>query len=319
MTGYVVVVGENVADAIVQPADPSDGTMSLRVFPGGGPANTAVALGRLGTPTTFLSRLPRGLFGRLFTQRLAEAAVDLSLSIWSDEPATLAITSVENTTARYDFYATGTVDWQWNRDELSGDRLRGATCVHAGSLGLIMEPGGHVVEGLLESIRKHATVCVDPNLRTSLVSSEQYRLRLKEWCRLADVFRTSEDDLAHLAPGVTPERFVGELHDAGVTLAIVTRGEGGALACFRGDLIDVPAVPTQVVDTIGAGDAFSAGLLHWLYQNGHVGGRLERLDSRGVRRALMFAAHVAALTCAVPGADPPWDPQLAVAVKDLLR
>ncbi|MCK9903015.1 carbohydrate kinase [Frankia sp. Cpl3] len=319
MTGYVAVVGENVADAIVQPSETPNGSMQWQILPGGSPANTAVALGRLGTPTRFLSRLPCGILGGLFTRRLSDSSVDLSLSTWSDEPATLAITSLANSVAHYEFYATGTVDWQWRPGELSPARLQGASCIHAGSLGLIMEPGGRIVEELLDSIREHATISIDPNVRTTLVSSEHYQSRLKEWYRLADIFRISEDDLTHLAPGLTPERIIGELNETGIQLAVVTRGEAGVLASFRGTLIDVPAVPTEIVDTIGAGDAFSAGLLHWLHQNGHLGGRLERLDLQGARSALMFASHVAALTCAAPGADPPWNRDLTPAIRNLLR
>lgn len=319
MSGYLAVVGENVADAIVQPTDPAAGGMSWRVVPGGGPANTAVALGRLGAPTRFLGRLPCSGLGDLFARRLTDATVDLSLSVWSDEPATLAIASLKGAAATYDFYASGTADWQWQPDELDPVRLRGARCVHAGSLALVMKPGGRVIEDLLESMREHSTVSIDPNVRTGLVCSEQYRSRLKAWCRLADIFRASEDDLVHLAPDMTPEQFVVELNRAGVPLAVVTRGEGGVLASLRETLIDVPAVPTQAVDTIGAGDTFSAGLLYWLWRNGHTGGRLERLDGWGARRALMFAAHVAALTCAVPGADPPWSRQLPLVVRNLVR
>jgi fructokinase len=294
MTGFVAVVGENVADAIVQPPDPHPGVMSLLVVPGGGPANAAVALGRLGTPTRFIGRMPRGVLGRLFAQRLTDADVDLSSSTWSDDPATLAIASLGDDLPHYDFYARDTADWRWQPAELDPERFAGAACVHTGSLALIMPPGAQVIEDLLDNVRDHTTISIDPNVRIGLVDAEDYRSRLKEWCRLADV------------------------HDLGVRLAIVTRGRGGAIASLGGHTIDVPAVPTRAVDTIGAGDAFSAGLLHWLHHNHHLDDQLDRLDGAGLRRALMFAAHVAGLTCAMPGADPPRRRDLPPVARQLL-
>ncbi|MGF7239284.1 MAG: carbohydrate kinase family protein [Frankia sp.] len=323
-SGYVAVVGENVADAVVDDAadgrDPNGGPLRMRVFAGGGPANTAVALGRLGTSTRLLCRMPRGVLGDLFSRRLASASVDLSLTVPADEPATLAITSVaDGGAARYEFHATATADWQWRPDELDPRRLREAACVHAGSLGLVMEPGGPLVEELLERVREHALVSIDPNVRAELVSPARYRARMDRWCRLADIIRLSEDDLAHLAPGSSPRSACDRWHEAGAPLVVITRGGDGVFASLRGVTIEVPSLPVTLVDTIGAGDAFSAGLLHWLDRTGRLGGRLAGLDVDGARRMLAFASQVATLTCAVPGADPPHHADLTSAALDLLH
>ncbi len=317
--GYVAVIGENVADAVVEPATGSDTALRLRVFPGGGPANTAVALGRLGTPTRFLGRLPRGVFGDLFVERLRKSAVDLSCAVTASELATLTIASVAaDGQASYAFYAAGTADWQWTARELAPSHLDGVACVHAGSLSLVMEPGGHLVEKLLGAARERATVSIDPNVRAALVSPRRYRSRIAEWSRLADIIRMSEDDAAELFPGVSPDDLLMAPSLADVPLVIITRGERGVIASFRQDVVEVPAVAVRTVDTIGAGDAFSAGLLHWLYQAGHLGGRIDHLDIETVRRALTFGARVAALTCATPGADPPWASRLTNEATNLL-
>ncbi len=318
-TGCVAVIGENVADAVVEPAAENDTALRLRVFPGGGPANTAVALGRLGTPTRFLGRLPQGVFGDLFAERLQKSAVDLSFAVAASEPATLTIASVaDDGQASYVFYAAGTADWQWNAQELLPSHFDGVACVHAGSLALVMEPGGNLIEKLLDTVRERATVSIDPNIRTALVSPQRYRSRIAQWCRLADIIRMSEDDAAELFPGLAPEDVLMAPRLADVPLVIITRGERGVVASFRQDVVEVPGVVVPTVDTIGAGDAFSAGVLHWLYQAGHLGGRIDHLDIETVRRALTFGARVAALTCTAPGADPPWASRLTNEATNLL-
>jgi fructokinase len=143
------------------------------------------------------------------------------------------------------------------------------------------------------------------------VRPEVYRARLAHWCGLADVLRLSEDDLELLLPGTPPEQACDIWHAAGARLVVITRGAGGALASLDGERIQVPAVSTRVVDTVGAGDSFTAGLLHHLGARGHLGGRLTELRLGDVAEACLFATQVAALTCSVAGPNPPWQSQLA--------
>jgi fructokinase len=311
MADYVAIVGENVADVLMGSTRVGDGTAQLRVFSGGGPANTAVALGRLGTPTKFISRLTKGVLGELFVERLRNSGIDLSLSVIADEPATLALASVAaDGNARYDFYAAGTADWQWRPDELSRLQLDGAACVHAGSLGLVMQPGGPMVEELLAKAREHATISIDPNVRTAIANVEMYRKRIWRWTELADVFRLSEDDLVELFPDSQLDRLFDSWHEAGTSLIVLTRGDRNAVVSFQGKRLEVPTPSVSVVDTIGAGDAFTAGMLHWIFQTSHGGGRLNDLDEDQVFKAVSFGSHVAALSCSLPGANPPRIEQL---------
>ena len=312
----VTVLGECVADAFtVPPSGP--GELALRVLPGGGPANTAVALARLGTPTRFLARISHDAFGRLFRAHLEESGVDLSGAVAAAEPSTLAIADIDpDGQADYSFHAEGTADWQWTQAELASVDLGSAAWVHSGSLALVREPGAPRVEEFLERARATATVSIDPNVRPLLVRSEIYRERLPRWCALADVLRLSNDDLEALLPGTPPEAACDRWHAAGVRLVVITFGERGALASLDGDRTTVPAPATKVVDTVGAGDSFTAGLLHHLGTRGLSGGRLERLRIEDVAAACSFAARVAALTCAVTGPNPPWAHQLEAASAD---
>jgi fructokinase len=307
----IAVLGEAVADAFVEPGGESPGELALRVLPGGGPANTSVALARLGTPTRFLGRLASDVFGRLFRGHLAASGVDLSGCVAAAEPSTLSVADLdEQGQATYSFHAEGTADWQWSRAELQSGTAPDLSCLHTGSLALVREPGGSAVEELLAEVRARATVSIDPNVRLHLVPPEVYRTALPRWCALADILRLSDDDLAQIRPGMPVEEACDTWHAAGVRLVVVTRGAKGAVASYDGIRIRVPAPAVQTVDTVGAGDSFTAGLLHWLHAHGRLGARLDTLTPDEVHEAATLAARVAALTCAVPGANPPWANQL---------
>ncbi|MDF2267215.1 carbohydrate kinase [Streptomyces coacervatus] len=307
----ITVLGECVADAFTEPAHAPD-ELALRVLPGGGPANTAVALARLGTPARFLARLSGDVFGRLFRAHLEASGVDLSHAVAASEPSTLAVAELDaEGQAAFSFHAQNTADWQWTPPELAGVDLSETACLHTGSLALVREPGAPVVEEFLAAASAHSTISIDPNVRPLLVRPEVYRARLEHWCSLADVLRLSEDDLALLLPDTPPEQACDLWHAAGARLVVITRGADGALASLDGERLQVPAVPTQVVDTVGAGDSFTAGLLHHLGAGGLLGGRLTDLNSAAVAEACVFATRVAALTCSVAGPNPPWQHELA--------
>ncbi len=202
----ITVLGECVADAFAESARPRN-ELALRVLPGGGPANTAVALARLGVPARFLVRLSGDVFGRLFRDHLEASGVDLSHAVDAAEPSTLAVAELDaQGRAAFSFHAQATADWQWTSAELAGVNLDDTACVHTGSLALVKEPGAAVVEDFLAAAAPRATISIDPNVRPLLVPPEVYRARLAHWCGLADVLRLSEDDLDLLLPGTPPSR-----------------------------------------------------------------------------------------------------------------
>ncbi|MFD6274938.1 carbohydrate kinase [Streptomyces sp. NPDC060209] len=313
--GSITVLGECVADIFQNPAQSGPDGLSLRAMPGGGPANTAVALARLGTPTRFLGRFSNDVFGTLFRTRLHASGVDLTGSVTACEPSTLAVADLDAAgQAAYTFYADGAADWQWTDRELAEASKSDAVCLHTGSLALIRHPGGSRIEDYLAQAREHATVSIDPNVRPLLVPPSAYRDRLTRWCAVADILRLSEDDCALLAPGASLEEACDTWHAAGTHLVVITLGGRGALVSLDGLRVTVPAPPVVVVDTVGAGDAFTAGLLHRLEALGHLGSRLDEIALEDVTDACTFAAHVAALTCSVPGANPPWADESALRI-----
>ncbi|MGC5531301.1 carbohydrate kinase family protein [Streptomyces sp. SR-10] len=305
--GSITVLGECVADIFEDPAQSGPDGLSLQAMPGGGPANTAVALARLGTPTRFLGRFSNDTFGTLFRARLNASGVDLTASVNASEPSTLAVADLDATgQATYTFYADGAADWQWSDQELARSTRDDAVCLHTGSLALVRQPGGSRIEDHLARAREHSTVSIDPNVRPLLVPPSLYRERLPRWCAASDILRLSEEDCGILAPGAGLEETCDTWHAAGTPLIVITLGGRGALVSLDGTRVVVPAPPAVIVDTVGAGDSFTAGLLHRLAALGHLGGRLDQVTLEDVTDACAFAAHVAALTCSVSGANPPW-------------
>jgi fructokinase len=306
--GSVAVIGEAVADAF--PSGASSDGLDLRVRPGGSPVNTAVALARLGVPTRFLGRLSPGVLGTLLRGHLAASGVDLSAVIAAEGSASLAIASVDDEGhTSYDFYLRGATDWAWQPAELAPSRVSGASCVHAGSLALALSP---VIENLLAAVRPSATVSIDPNVRPGIVPATTYQEAIERWAGLADILRMSDEDLAVLRPDGDFDAACAQWHGMGVRLVVLTRGRHGAVASLDGTLVEVPAVPVSVVDTVGAGDSFTAGLLRSLWHQGHLANRLARLKPEDVAQAMAFAVEVAGRTCAVQGADPPWAADLGL-------
>jgi fructokinase len=317
----IAVIGEVVADAVLPPDGIVDGAARLTVHPGGGPANTALTIARLGTHSVFGGRFSTGSLGALCRARLESSGVDLSAAVATEAPATLAIARLaQDGSASYEFYTQGTADWGWTDDELarvvdgaSPDSER-PVAVHTGSLALALQPSGAAIERLLSTARPNMTVSIDPNLRTLLVPLSWYRDRIEVWAALADIVRLSSDDLIQLWPDLTLEQAAGRLHDVGTRLVVISLGGDGAFASLRGTEVRVPTAPLGrlgVVDTVGAGDSFHGGLLHDLGRAGALGGRLDDLDVNTLTAALQFASRVAAVTCSRPGADPPWAAEMA--------
>jgi fructokinase len=296
------VIGEALIDLEVDQAEPKRPT----AHPGGSPMNVAVTLGRLGSDVAFLGRLSRDAFGRLLCTHLAESNVDLRWIVEGEESTSLAIVSVDPTgSASYAFHVEGTADWQWRSHELP--ESPGLRAIHAGSLGLAIAPGGAVVERWLAQLSGSTTISLDPNVRPALLGDRSaYRERLERWLAFAHIVKVSDEDLEWIWPGEDPDELAGRWIDEGRRLVVVTRGHVGSLVHCDGDRFEVPAATTEIVDTVGAGDALSGALLHWLSRNDRLDQRgLTRLSADEAREAVEFASRIAAITCSREGANPP--------------
>jgi fructokinase len=293
----ILVAGEALLDLVV-----SDG--AILPSPGGGPYNTARALGRLGASAGFLGRLSRDYFGSMLTRVLADSGVSLEYTSRGPEPSALAIAHRSaDGEADYSFYLGGTT-FRYASFPTPGADVR-ALCV--GSLALALEPSASALEALVERERENRIVVIDPNVRAeAMTEHDGYRARFDRCCQAAHIVKLSASDASWLLPGLGPEKVAIKLLALGAELVVVTLGAGGAIARTHGARARVPSQRVEVVDTIGAGDAFGAGLLVALEQREALTpGNLAVLTDSDLERVLGFASAVAALTCARAGAETP--------------
>lgn len=299
----IVVGGEALIDLV-----PRRGEQAYRALPGGSPCNTAVAAARLGHETRFLGRLSGDAFGREIRAKLTDAGVGLDAVVDATEPATLAVvTMADDGSATYGFYVAGTSDFSWQADD-AVELPAGCRAVHVGSLAAVLEPAASVYERLVRSAPPTVVRSLDPNVRPALaVDRDAYREKMERWVATSDVVRTSDEDLAWLYPDDPVEAAARRWSGQGPTVVVVTLGAAGVLGIVRGEEVKVPAAEVSVVDTVGAGDSFSAGLLVGLAERGVLDrDGLAGIDVDVLADCLRFAADVAAVTCSRPGADPPW-------------
>jgi fructokinase len=296
----IVVCGEALIDIV--PA--GDGT--FQAMPGGGPFNTALALGRLEVPTCFLGRLSTDPFGRLMAARLEESGVDLSLASHGSEPTTLAVAELDGDgMASYQFYFEATSAPNLTPAMLPRQLDRNVTALHVGTLGLMLEPMASTLFQLAERESAHRLVMFDPNIRPApLTDSSAYRNRINSLMARSTIVKASDADLAWLFPGLQLEAAALEILAAGPRLVVVTLGSLGAFGVSRGINQRVSAPAVDVVDTIGAGDTFGASLLAWLHDRDALNTDL-RLSAADLKSALEFSCLVASLTCTRAGAEPP--------------
>jgi fructokinase len=296
----IVVCGEALIDMV--PA--GDGT--LRPMPGGGPFNTARSLGRLGVPTAFLGRLSTDPFGRLLANKLVEDGVDLSLTGYGPEPTTLAVAELDSHgIAAYQFYVRGTSAPNLTAAMLPLQLDPEVNALHAGTLGLVLEP---MASSLVELIRRESTnrlVMLDPNIRPALLGDPSaYRRRINSLIELSTIVKASDADVKWLFPELEIEAAADRILAAGARLVVVTLGSHGALGVSDGVRVRVRAPAVEVVDTIGAGDAFGAALLAWLHDHSVLSTTIS-LSPDQLESALEFACLAASLTCTRAGAEPP--------------
>lgn len=293
----VTVIGEALIDLV----DSGD-HHTFAAHLSGSPLNVAVGLARLGRPTELLARFSRDAFGRRLREFAAQNGVGLSAAVDAPEPSTLAVVNLdEHGKASYDFYLHGSADWQWTPAQL---RVPPATRIlHTGSLASWLPPGdGPVLDALRTS---PALVSYDPNVRPSLLGTpDQARPRIEGMVAAADLVKASADDIAWLYPADTTAAVAKRWLDLGPAVVVITRGEHGAVGYRRGAApIERAGRPVRVVDTIGAGDAFTSGLLDALAVAEVYDATA--LAGADLGRALDAAILVAALTCERAGADPP--------------
>lgn len=307
----ILCCGEALIDMI--PVPTATGGEAFAPHCGGAIFNTAIALGRLGANVGLLTGLSTDMFGQQLTEALAASHVDASHVIAADRPSTLAFVRLIRGQATYSFFDEGSAGRMLTEEDMP--RLSdGVSALYFGGISLASEPAADAYAALLTREAQGRAVMIDPNIRPAFVEDEgRYRARLSDMFQKADIVKVSDEDLNWIDPApVSLTTKVQKILEAGPSVVIVTRGGDGAVGFLRkGDEVRVPALTVDVVDTVGAGDTFNAGVLANLSGEGFLHkDNLADLPADALSSALTYGARVAAVTVSRAGANPPWADEL---------
>ena len=280
-------------------------------YPGGAVFNTAIALGRLGVPAGFLSGLSSDLFGAMLRAALKESNVASDLAIIADRPTTLAFVRLVDGQASYAFYDEGTAGRMLAPADLP-TLPADVEALFFGGISLAVEPCARAYEALLMREADARTIMVDPNVRPGFIGDEAtYRARIERMIAKADLVKLSDEDLRWLYGDGTLGELARRVLDLGPAAVFVTEGAKGATAYTGGEEVFVAAGKVEVVDTVGAGDTFNAGVLAALHGAGVLGKKdVRKLSAEVLQDALTMGTQAAAVTVSRAGANPPWAHEL---------
>lgn len=305
----ILSCGEALIDML--PRQSTAGEAAFAPHAGGAVFNTAIALGRLGAPSGFVSGISTDLFGEVLMEGLAASGVEGSLAIRSPRPTTLAFVKLVNGHASYAFYDENTA----GRMLLPEDMPAIPAPVQAlffGGISLPVEPCGGAYEALMLREAPRRVSMIDPNIRPGFIRDEAaYRARLARMMAVADIVKLSDEDLRWLEGPGKIEPLARQILARGPKLVFITEGAVGAHAFTAQSSLFEPARPVEVVDTVGAGDTFNAGVLAALHRAEALSkAAVAGADTALLRACLRLGVAAAAITVSRAGANPPWAQEL---------
>ena len=274
---------------------------------GGGPANTAKALARLGHDVHFIDGISNDAYGQSARAELLHDGVNLDLALASDKPTCTATVTLDAAGgASYEFLIDGTATFDFASSWLPDPYRYQPQVLHIGTLVTMIEPGASALYDWAMQVAELAPIVFDPNIRPSVQPDRDlYEAAVEKWAALSAAIKVSDDDLAWLFPGQSIEDVANRWINDGVFLVVVTRGADGVVGYTADGRVEVPGVKVDVVDTVGAGDTVGAIVVEAMLTHGLVELRGDLL--RGV---LARAAAAAAITCSRKGAQPPFKHEL---------
>lgn len=307
----IVCCGEALIDMI--PLADSAGGQCLKPHAGGAVFNTAIALGRLGVPSEFVSGISNDLFGKVLIDALHASAVGTDHVVRSERPTTLAFVELNGGHATYTFYDENTAGRMLDSQDLPAVPVA-AKAMYFGGISLINEPAADFYLALALREAEHRVIVADPNIRANFITDEnRYRARLEKLIASVDILKVSDEDLDWIVPGEASHINKAQmLRSQGPKVVVLTRGADGACAMF-GDaaIVEVSVPKVEVADTVGAGDTFNAGFLAKLHENGLLNrAALTQIRQHELKTALEYGAKVAAVTVSRHGANPPWQDEV---------
>ena len=302
----VLVIGEALVDVV------HGINGEIKNIPGGSPANTAVALARLGTKTYMKARTSSDQFGTEIRNYLTNQNVNLDYSLVVDSPSSVIDAVIQKDgSAKYEANLNGAADYGWTFAELKQEIDRDIQIIQLGSLTSYVEPGATNVEKWFAQLRQSDKYLLtfDPNIRHPLdgQNEKDVRNRAKRLASLSHVVKASDEDLNWIFSNDNPKDSAINIIKSGASLVFVTLGKKGAFVVNKElEIIEVPAKEIEVIDTIGAGDTFAAALITQLLENSWINeNELEKLKTTDLTAILTNCALAATITCSRQGANPP--------------
>jgi fructokinase len=302
----VLVIGEALVDVV------HGINGEIKNIPGGSPANTAVALARLGTKTYMKARTSSDQFGTEIRNYLTNQNVNLDYSLVVDSPSSVIDAVIQKDgSAKYEANLNGAADYGWTFAELNQEIDPDIQIIQLGSLTSYVEPGATNVEKWFAQLRQSDKYLLtfDPNIRHPLdgQNEKDVRNRAKRLASLSHVVKASDEDLNWIFSNDNPKDSAINIIKSGASLVFVTLGKKGAFVVNKElEIIEVPAKEIEVIDTIGAGDTFAAALITQLLENSWINeNELEKLKTTDLTAILTNCALAATITCSRQGANPP--------------
>jgi fructokinase len=261
---------------------------------GGSVWNVARALAVLGEPTAFAGAISRDRFGDALWAASEAVGLDLRLIQRVERSPLLAVVE-QGEPARYFFIGDDSADLHFDPAALPGGWSAGLRWAHFGGISLAREPLASTLVALAQQLKAQGVaISYDPNYRNLM--DERYAPTLQRMAALADVIKVSDDDLRGLFPGLGLEAALQRLRAFNpAAYCLLTRGGQGATLFHGAQRCDARAPAVEVVDTVGAGDASVAGLLH----------SLARHPGRPLQAHLHAALAAGSAACLQAGANPP--------------
>jgi len=293
--GQVWVAGEVLIDLIPEGAD-------RKPVMGGGPANTAKALAKLGIDTQFIDGISTDQYGQMAKNELLSSGVKLDHVKHSDKPTCLAIVSLSDSgSATYEFVIENTATFDFTLDWLPKSQTLRPSLLHIGTLATVIEPGASVLFEWAQPVANFAPIVFDPNIRPAVISDrKQYLAQVERWVAISLAIKVSDDDLKWLYPSLEIDQVVNNWLELGPSLIVVTYGAKGLAGYRKDEKVSVEAVKAKVADSVGAGDTVGAILVEAIVKNG-----LESLTGQRLETMLKRAAKAAAITVSRVGANSP--------------
>jgi fructokinase len=269
---------------------------------GGGPANTAKALAKLGVKTHFIDGISSDKYGQMAKAELLSVNVLLDYAQFSNKPTcTAKVTLSKSGGASYEFVIEDTATFDFSDQWLPDPQKIRPSLLHIGTLATVIEPGASVLFNWAQSVARVSPIVFDPNIRpAALGNRDKYVKKVEKWVAISSAVKVSDEDLNWLYPGKVIDEIVGKWLEVGVQLVVVTLGDKGIVAYRKNEQISVDVVKVVVADTVGAGDTVGAVLVEAIVDNG-----LDRLTGEVLKTMLNRAAKAAAITVSRTGANPP--------------